>query len=133
MNWIEGERVQAVADETYPIYINAQQYADLKSKTNAHPAEYAGTCGQIPGFFPKERHMHYIPTRYDANAWVISYVRCDKYGGESEDYKYFRVIFEDEAGEMLKEMSVKENDRPVPPSGIEDLDCLLYTSPSPRD
>lgn len=122
MDWIEGERVQAVADETYPIYINAQQYADLKSKTNAHPAEYAGTCGQIPGFFPKERHMHYIPTRYDANAWVISYVRCDKYGGESEDYKYFRVIFEDEAGEMLKEMSVKENDRPVPPSGIEDLE-----------
>ena len=121
-NWIEDELVQAIDDETFPIYINAQQYAELGKKTNSHLPKEVGKCDQIDGFRPEDRHMHYVSTRPDANAWVISYVRCDKYDGEEEQYRYYRVVFEDETGKKLKDSSVKENDRPDPPSGIEDLE-----------
>lgn len=98
-------------DEVYPWYITPQQGGDMES--NSHELYYYGDlfsklCS-TDGFldsYDGPSPQHYIRLKYTNDPNAISYVRCDKYGGEEPDEVYYEVKFSYESdGGELKQIS----------------------------
>ncbi len=96
----------------YPVYLNADTLGPqhLKSHTIAFvPGQSSSDCQK--GYYETygERYRHYVNIKYSIKSKEITYVRCDKYGGEQEGKAYYKVTYLDEYNKFLGQEAVLEN------------------------
>lgn len=104
-------------DGRYPTYINADMRSKYFSKNTHDPAdcpliqpnkdkncqrtEWGSSYGPV--------NIHYVILKYSIEKDIMTYVRCDKYGGEEQEEKHYRVNFITEENDELAEIIVENN------------------------